>query len=177
MESAQFGYTILSLAASNGMVGVCKAVLDHPEFTQVNSKDWTSATGVNKKGNTVTSQHLQCLRFKCQCNVCMSAPMISLACYDWIWTLLRPFQHWSENRTESGEKLWFHMVPSVSIPRCQGQMGSYSPALGSSFESGSGSLLQLWFSLIDTRIPQGSTTNWEIAIVTQEWMSAQYKYT
>ena len=55
-------------------------------------------------------------------------------------------QHWSENRTESGEKWWFHMVPSVSIPRCQGQMGSYSPALGSSFESGSGSLLQLWFS-------------------------------
>eukprot|EP00435_Cladocopium_sp_Y103_P067287 s972_g29.t2 len=34
-----FGYTILSLAASNGMVAVCKAILDHPEFTQVNSKD------------------------------------------------------------------------------------------------------------------------------------------
>ena len=58
------------------------------------------------------------------------------------------------------------------IPRCLGQMGSYCIALGSSFESGSGSLLQLWLALIDTRIPQRSTTNWEIAIVTQQWMLA-----
>lgn len=43
----QFGYTILSLAASNGMVGVCKAVLDHPEFTQVNSKDKWGATALH----------------------------------------------------------------------------------------------------------------------------------
>ena len=58
------------------------------------------------------------------------------------------------------------------IPRCLGQMGSYCIALGSSFESGSGSLLQLWLALIDTCIPQRSTTNWEIVIVTQEWMLA-----
>ncbi|CAJ1412750.1 unnamed protein product [Effrenium voratum] len=43
----QFGYTILSLAASNGMVNVCKAVLDHPEFTQVNSKDKWGATALH----------------------------------------------------------------------------------------------------------------------------------
>jgi len=43
----QFGYTILSLAASNGMIGVCKAVLDHPEFTQVNSKDKWGATALH----------------------------------------------------------------------------------------------------------------------------------
>lgn len=43
----QFGYTILSLAASNGMVAVCKAILDHPEFTQVNSKDKWGATALH----------------------------------------------------------------------------------------------------------------------------------
>lgn len=43
----QFGYTILSLAASNGMVSVCKAVLEHPEFTQVNSKDKWGATALH----------------------------------------------------------------------------------------------------------------------------------
>ena len=48
----QFGYTILSLAASNGMVNVCKAVLDHPEFTQVNSKDRRFSADTEISSNT-----------------------------------------------------------------------------------------------------------------------------